>query len=111
MTAEGLRRKEAKAMMEGNDIRQVLAGEAAALRERFAVRSLALFGSAARGEATEASDVDLLVEFDGPPTFDRYMDLKFYLEDLLGRRVDLVTPDALKTRMRPIVEKEAIRVA
>lgn len=53
----------------------------------------------------------MLVEFDGPPTFDRYMDLKFHLEDLLGRRVDVVTPAALKPRMRPVVQREAVRVA
>ena len=70
-----------------------------------------LFGSAARGQAGPASDVDVLVEFDGPPTFDRYMDLKFHLEDLLGRRVDVVTPAALKPHMRPVVQREAVRVA
>lgn len=79
--------------------------------ERFGVRSLMLFGSAARGEMHPGSDVDILVEFEGPGTFDRYMDLKFTLEALLGRPVDLVTPRALKPRMRPYVEKEAIRVS
>ncbi|MCD5408066.1 DNA polymerase subunit beta, partial [Candidatus Bipolaricaulota bacterium] len=48
--------------------------------------------------------------FEGPATFDRYMGLKFFLEDLLGRRVDLVTKRALKTRLRPYVEREAIYV-
>jgi len=78
--------------------------------KRFGVKSLAVFGSAARGEAHPDSDIDILVEFDGPPTFDAYMDLKFFLEELLGRRVDLVTPKALKPRLRPYVEKEAIHV-
>jgi predicted nucleotidyltransferase len=79
--------------------------------ERFGVESLAVFGSVAKGELRPDSDIDILVEFKGPPGFDQFMDLKFYLEDLLGRRVDLVTPDALKPRMRPVVEREAIRVA
>ncbi|HTS53028.1 MAG TPA: nucleotidyltransferase family protein [Burkholderiales bacterium] len=79
--------------------------------QRFRVRSLELFGSLARGEAHAASDVDLLVEFDDGPTFDQFMDLKFFLEDLLSRRVDLVTRAALKPRMRPIIEREAVRVA
>ncbi len=79
--------------------------------ERFGVASLAVFGSVAKGELRPDSDIDILVDFKGPPGFDQFMDLKFYLEDLLGRRVDLVTPDALKPRMRPIVEREAIRVA
>ena len=78
---------------------------------RFGVKSLALFGSVVRDEAQPTSDVDLLVEFEGQATFDRYMDLKFYLEQLLGCRVDLVTRKALKPRMRPVVEKEALYVA
>ena len=79
--------------------------------KRFEVKSLALFGSVVRNEAGPASDVDVLVEFEGPATFDRYMGLKLYLEDLLGTQVDLVTRRALKPRVRPYVEREAIRVA
>jgi len=75
------------------------------------VKALALFGSVARDEATAESDVDLLVEFEGGATFDRYMDLKFFLEECLGCRIDLVTRDALKPRVRPQVEREAILVA
>jgi len=74
------------------------------------VKSLALFGSLARGDAGPESDIDILVEFQGPSTFDRYMDLKFFLEELLNRPVDLVTRKALKPRLRPYVEKEAIYV-
>lgn len=79
--------------------------------QRFRVKSLDLFGSLARDEGHPGSDVDLLVEFDGAATFDQFMDLKFFLEELLSRRVDLVTRAALKPRMRPIVEREAVRVA
>ena len=75
------------------------------------VKSLGLFGSVARGEARDDSDVDLLVAFDGPATFDRYMDLKFFLEELLGRRVDLVTERGLRKALRPTVERELRRVA
>ena len=78
---------------------------------RYGVKRLALFGSAARDELGASSDVDVLVEFDGPATFNAYMDLKFYLEDLLGRPVDLVTNKALREELRPYVEKEMIRVA
>jgi predicted nucleotidyltransferase len=78
---------------------------------RLQVKALALFGSIARDEARPDSDIDLLVEFDGEPSFDRFMDLKFFLEDLLKRRVDLVTRAALKPRMRRIVEREALHVA
>jgi predicted nucleotidyltransferase len=75
------------------------------------VKSLGLFGSAARGEARATSDLDILVEFTGPATFDRYMDLKFLLEGLLGRRVDLVTRRALKPQIRERVERDLIHVA
>lgn len=79
--------------------------------DRLGVKSLSLFGSAARDETQAESDIDVLVEFDGKATFDRYMDLKFYLEDLLGRRIDLVTRKALRPSLRPTIENEAVRVA
>ncbi len=75
------------------------------------VSSLFLFGSVARDEARGDSDVDLLVEFAQQPTFRGYMDLKFFLEDLLGHPVDLVTRSGLRPRVLPAVEREAIRVA
>lgn len=79
--------------------------------DKFGVKSLAVFGSVARNEARPDSDVDILVEFDGPATFARYMDLKFFLEDLLGRPVDLVTVKALKPQIKPNVDRDAIYVA
>jgi hypothetical protein len=81
------------------------------LRERFGVRRLSIFGSVARDEATAASDLDLVAEFDGPATFRRFMGAKFLIEDTLGVRVDLATPKALKSRMRQNVEREAVDVA
>ena len=78
---------------------------------RFGARHLALFGSAARDELREDSDIDVLVEFEGPATFDGYVGLVDYLEQLLGRRVDLVTEKGLKPRARRYVEKDLIRVA
>jgi predicted nucleotidyltransferase len=88
-----------------------LRGYLPTLRRDFGVRRLAQFGSTARGDAREDSDLDVLVEFDVGPTFDSYFGLKFFLEDHLARRVDVVTPDALKPRMRPVVEREAVDVA
>jgi predicted nucleotidyltransferase len=79
--------------------------------KKLGVRSLALFGSVARDEAIPSSDVDILVEFEPPVTFDRYMDLKFHLEDQLGRKVDLVSWKSLKPPIRASVEEEAIHVA
>jgi uncharacterized protein len=76
----------------------------------FGVRSLALFGSVARDEAKPDSDVDILVDLEPPLTFDRYMDLKFYLEEQLGTRVDLVTWKSLKPQVLENVEQELIYV-
>ena len=73
----------------------------------FNVRSLALFGSAARGEASPTSDLDFLVDFE-KKSFDRYMDLKDFLEQLFGCPVDLVISDAVKPRLRPIILAEAV---
>jgi uncharacterized protein len=78
---------------------------------RFDILHLRLFGSAARDELRDDSDVDVLVEFNAAATFRQYMGLKFYLEDLLGRRVDLVTTKGLRQEFRPTVEQEAIVVA
>ena len=78
---------------------------------RYGVKRLAVFGSAARDELAPGSDLDVLVDFTGPATFNAYMDLKFFLEDLLGRPVDLVTGKSLRRELRPYVEKEMIRVA
>jgi len=81
------------------------------LEERFGITSLALFGSVARDEAGPESDVDILVEFRKTPGLTEYMRLKFWLEDRLGRPVDLVMKGALKPWAEPVVEAEAIRVA
>ena len=78
---------------------------------QYGVQSLALFGSVARDEASTNSDVDVLVEFDGAPTSSRYFGLLFFLEDLLGRRVDLVTARALRAELRESVERERVHVA
>lgn len=80
------------------------------LRARYGVVRLGLFGSTARGTARADSDVDVLVAFDGPATSERYFGVQFYLEDLLGRPVDLVTEKALRPELRPFVEKNLARV-
>ncbi|WNB74423.1 nucleotidyltransferase family protein [Methylomonas koyamae] len=80
------------------------------LVERFGVTRLALFGSTVRDAARDDSDVDILVEFDGPATSARYFGVQFYLEDLLGCSVDLVTNKALRAELRPFIEREAYDV-
>ena len=88
---------------------QVLAklGEERDNIRRFGVRSLGLFGSVARAENTSASDLDMLVEFDHK-SFDAYMDLKAYLENLFDCPVDLVLADALKPRLREPILNETV---
>lgn len=81
------------------------------IRTRFGVKRLAVFGSTARDEAGEESDVDVLVEFLGDPTFDGYWDVKEYLEKLLNRQVDLVTDDAVRPQLRPYIEQDLVDVA
>jgi predicted nucleotidyltransferase len=80
------------------------------LNTRFGVTRLSLFGSVARDEATASSDIDVLVSFDGPATSERYFGVLFFLEDLLGRPVDLVTDKALRAELRPYVEQSLIDV-
>ena len=96
--------------MERSEIMNLLAAHKPALAARYGVLRLALFGSTARGTATAASGVDLLVAFDGPATSDRYFGVQFYLEDLLGRPVDLVTETALRPELKPRIERDAAHV-
>jgi len=77
------------------------------LVEKFGVMEIAIFGSYARGEQMKDSDVDLIVDFkEGWKTFDNYMDLKFYLEELLGKKVYLVIKSAINPRIKPFLIEE-----
>ncbi len=89
----------------------ILSRHRAELEQQFGVASLALFGSVARDEAGPNSDVDVLVEFRETPGLSEYMRFKWWLEERLGRRVDLVMKGALKDWARSVVEAEAIRVS
>ena len=96
--------------MRRDEVLSFLSSHREELEQRFGICSLALFGSVARGEGGPDSDVDILVEFRETPGLAEYMGLKFWLEDRLGRHVDLVMDKALKPWARPLVEAEAIRV-
>ena len=97
-------------MMNRDKALDLLRAHKLALAERFGVTSLALFGSFARDQATDRSDVDVLVRFNGPATSKTYFGVQFYIEDLLDRPVDLVTEKALRPELRPYVEREAVHV-
>jgi uncharacterized protein len=88
----------------------ILAGQGELLAT-YCVSSISLFGSIARDEATEESDVDLLVEFSQPIGIFQFVGLKRALEDVLQRSVDLATPSALKPQLREQILKEAVRAA
>ena len=96
--------------MEKRRVLSLLKKSMGEVRDDFGVTRLGLFGSTARDEAGKYSDVDVLVAFDGPATSARYFGLLFYLEDLLGCPVDLVTDKALRAELRPYIERELIRV-
>ncbi len=73
----------------------------------FGVKRLGVFGSFVHSEHHDASDVDVLVEFEpGRKTFDNFMHLAFYLEDLFGRKVDLLTPESLSPYLGPRILRE-----
>ncbi|KGG79472.1 nucleotidyltransferase [Caloranaerobacter azorensis H53214] len=77
------------------------------LIEKYHVKRIGIFGSYARGEQTECSDVDILVEFSRPIGWE-FIDLKYYLEDLLNMKVDLVTVNALKPQIKDKILKEVV---
>lgn len=89
---------------------ELLARSKPELQSRFGVTHLALFGSTARDTATDQSDIDVLVAFDGPATAKRYFGVQFYLEDMLGCPVDLVTDKALRPELRPYIERDQVSV-
>jgi len=96
--------------MNREDALRQLAESKPVLTARFGVARLALFGSTVRDAARADSDIDILVSFDGPATSARYFGVQFFLEDLFGRSVDLVTDKALRAELRPFIEREAVHV-
>lgn len=81
------------------------------LRERYGLKELILFGSVARGEATSPSDVDVVVDLGAQQSFRKLVAILEHLERTLGRRVDLVTPGAIRPRLQRHIEADGVRVA
>ena len=94
-------------MIANEEVLTFLRNNREALQTRFSVLRIGLFGSVLRGTASQGSDVDILVEL-SQPTFDHYMDLKFFLEDHIGQPVDLVLADSLKPRLAPSIKREVV---
>jgi predicted nucleotidyltransferase len=93
--------------MERETIIQLLKKQKRQLK-KFGVRSISVFGSVARNKIRKQSDIDLLVEFDKQIGLFEFARLKMYLEEVLGRKVDLVTPEALRKELRETILREAI---
>lgn len=88
---------------------EILKKHESTIKEKFHVRRIGIFGSFARGEEKEGSDIDVLVDFEeGSKTFDNFMELKFFLEDLFNRKVDLVTFDALRPQLKDDILRELV---
>ncbi len=92
-----------------NEIEQTLLKHQGTLKE-YSVKWLGLFGSYVNGAAREDSDIDLLVEFK-KLSFDNYMGLRIFLEDLFEKKIDLVISNSVKPGLRPHIEKEVEYVA
>jgi predicted nucleotidyltransferase len=93
--------------MERENVIQLLKSQKRRLK-KFGVRSISIFGSVARDKIRKQSDIDLLVEFEKPVGLFEFARLKMYLEEILGRKVDLVTPEALRKELRENILREAI---
>jgi len=86
-----------------NNIIETLKKQKSVLK-KYMVKRIGLFGSFARGDQTDKSDIDFVVEFE-KPSFDNFMDLSFYLEDLFGRKVDILTPIGIDSiRIKKVAE-------
>lgn len=97
-------------MKQLSEITSIIQSRKSELAEKYGVSEIGIFGSVVRGEAREDSDVDVLVEFDRPTGFIAFMDLLYYLEDLFGTKVDLVTRNALKPRIGKHILNEVMYV-
>ena len=89
------------------DVLELLKTHGAEIKERFAVKRIGIFGSHARGEQKATSDIDILVEFD-TPTYENFISLIYFLEDLTGKTIDLVTSRGLSPYLRSTVTREVI---
>lgn len=94
----------AKRIDESDEVKEILRRELPKLKSEFGVKRIGLFGSFSSGKQKQASDVDLLIEFEKPIGF-KFMIMAEYLEKRLGRKVDILTPAGVDSiRIRPIAK-------
>ncbi len=96
--------------MNKEEIIKKLSQELPSLRNQYPIKELGVFGSVARGDDTQSSDVDILVDFNGPIGLFKFVDLEDKLSKLLGKKVDLVTKHGLKAVIKEDILKEVIYV-
>lgn len=94
-------------MMQIDTIKEIINSHKQEISEKYHISEIGIFGSYTRGEQDADSDIDILVTFDKPIGFIRFMRLEFYLSELLGRKVDLVTKDSLKPHIGSVILREA----
>ncbi|MXX93906.1 MAG: nucleotidyltransferase family protein [Chloroflexi bacterium] len=99
-----------KSKLSREDVLELLRRHKEVLRERFGVTEISLFGSFARDEATEDSDVDVVVEFDETPSWHVFFGAQRYIENISGRSVDLVRSGNIRKELRPYVEIDLTKV-
>jgi uncharacterized protein len=92
------------------EIKQILRQRKPLLQEHYRITQLGIFGSFARGEQTEESDVDVLIDYEQAPTLFKLVELRDYLSSVIGMKVDLVTQNGLKPRIRDRVLSEVVYV-
>lgn len=93
-----------------DELRQVLSQQKQSLCENYQITEIGIFGSYARGEQTESSDVNILVDYETAPTFIMLVEFRDFLSRLLGLKVDIVTKNGLKPRILERVLAEAIYI-
>ena len=92
------------------DVLDLLREHKPIMKERFGISEISLYGSFARDEANDDSDIDVVVKFEGKPTAKTYFGAQFYIEDLSGRKVDLARRHELRKEILPYVDKDLINV-
>jgi uncharacterized protein len=92
------------------EIKQILRQSKPLLQEQYQITQLGIFGSYARGEQTQESDVDVLIDYDRAPTLFKLVELRDYLSSAIGLKVDIVTQNGLKPRIRERVLSEVVYV-
>jgi len=93
-----------------DEIREVLLLQKHSLCKNYQITEIGIFGSYARGEETEASDIDILVDYETAPTIIMLVELRDYLSQVFGLKVDIVTKNGLKPRIRDRILAEAIYI-